>query len=204
MAGPSFNNSGSMSSRLAASSKHLECFIHGFFLMEIVFACSESWTVLPAVTIWKTMMWDLHRFTIHPCRILFSPHTWDLLHIMYGGMAEPTATSWKESCVLHSFLFGLHPQRGKSQAHLLLCTILQNSELFGHLFLKLPEARGPVLTWFVGAQNYKNLVSVGGCLQAVIIQSVCGADSIAIQMPLQQNSSGCLQPCWCPCFSCIP
>ena len=60
--------------------------------MEIVFASPESWTVLPAVTIWKKKMWDLHRFTINPCRILFSPHAWDLLNIMYGGMAEPTAT----------------------------------------------------------------------------------------------------------------
>lgn len=43
----------------------------------------------------------------------------------------------------------------------------------------------------LGRKNYKNSVSVGGCLQAVIIQSVCGADSFAIQPPLQQNSSGC-------------
>ena len=103
---------------------------------------------------------------------------------------------------LHSFLFWAKqkirscsgvppvPPVGKSQAHLLLCTILQNSELFGHLLLKLSETRGPV-TLSVGAQNYKNFASVGGCLQAVIIQSVCEPDSIAIQTALQQNSTKC-------------
>lgn len=156
------------------------------------------------MTIWKKKMWDLHRFTIHPCRILFSLHTWDLYTSCMEEWQNQQPHHEKSLVSFIPFFLGSTPQRGKSQAHLLLCTILQNSELFGHLFLKLPEARGPVLTWFVGAQNYKNLVSVGGCLQAVIIQSVCGADSIAIQTPLQQNSSGCLQPCWCPCFSCIP